>query len=81
MNPPRVELDYAVRLVFAEHGLTVKRARFPVRLRDGETEDEERPAAAVTTAGDPPKKRRRRRRRKGPGDSNALAPEQSGDSE
>jgi poly(A) polymerase len=31
MNPPRLELDHAVRLVFAEHGLTVKRARFPIR--------------------------------------------------
>jgi poly(A) polymerase len=30
MNPPRIELDYAVRLIFAEHGLAVKRARFPV---------------------------------------------------
>jgi poly(A) polymerase len=34
MNPPRVELDHAVRLVFAEHGFKVKRARFPLRLRD-----------------------------------------------
>jgi poly(A) polymerase len=30
MNPPRVDLDYAVRLIFAEHGITVKRGRFPV---------------------------------------------------
>jgi poly(A) polymerase len=36
MNPPRMELDQAVRLIFAEHGFTVKRARFPVRLREGE---------------------------------------------
>jgi poly(A) polymerase len=36
MNPPRVELDHAVRLIFAEHGISVKRSRFPVRLRDGE---------------------------------------------
>jgi poly(A) polymerase len=38
MNPPRVELDQAVRLIFAEHGITVKRAHFPVRLREGEDE-------------------------------------------
>ncbi|MDR3191827.1 MAG: polynucleotide adenylyltransferase PcnB, partial [Treponema sp.] len=38
MNPPRVELDRAVRLIFAEHGITVKRSRFPVRLR-GEDEN------------------------------------------
>jgi poly(A) polymerase len=53
MNPPRVELDYAVRLIFTEHGLTVKRSRLPTRsqAQDGEGE-------AV------PKKRRSRRRRK-----------------
>jgi poly(A) polymerase len=34
MNPSRAELDHAVRLIFAEHGLTVKRPRFPIRMRD-----------------------------------------------
>jgi poly(A) polymerase len=29
MNPPRMELDHAVRLIFTEHGLTVKKSRFP----------------------------------------------------
>jgi len=29
MNPPRVELDSAVRLLFAEHGVVVKKSRFP----------------------------------------------------
>jgi poly(A) polymerase len=38
MNPPRLELDQAVRLMFAEHGIAVKRSRFPVRLREGEDE-------------------------------------------
>ncbi|MDR2177235.1 MAG: polynucleotide adenylyltransferase PcnB [Treponema sp.] len=38
MNPPRMELDQAVRLIFAEHGFVVKRARFPIRLRDLEGE-------------------------------------------
>jgi poly(A) polymerase len=33
MNPPRLELDHAVRLIFAEHGFMVKRARFPIRPR------------------------------------------------
>ena len=28
MNPPRVELDSAVRLLFAEHGVPIKRTRF-----------------------------------------------------
>jgi poly(A) polymerase len=34
MNPPRLELDRAVRLIFAEHGQTVKRARFPTGRRN-----------------------------------------------
>ena len=29
LNPPRIELDMAVKLLFAEHGVTVKRSRFP----------------------------------------------------
>jgi poly(A) polymerase len=41
MNPPRVELDHAVRLIFAEHGFAVKRARFPIRLRDAPASAEE----------------------------------------
>jgi poly(A) polymerase len=41
MNPPRVELDHAVRLIFAEHGFAVKRARFPIRLRDAPASGEE----------------------------------------
>ena len=28
MNPPRIELDHAVRLLFAGHGVSVKRGRF-----------------------------------------------------
>jgi len=28
MNPPRVELDHALKIIFAEHGLHVKRTRF-----------------------------------------------------
>ncbi|MDR0669628.1 MAG: polynucleotide adenylyltransferase PcnB [Treponema sp.] len=47
MNPPRLELDHAVRLVFAEHGLTVKRARFPIRSRPLRGEgDRSRPGEA-----------------------------------
>jgi poly(A) polymerase len=51
MNPPRVELDHAVRLIFAEHGLAVKRARFPIRLREGED------SASPGLAGWPPGRR------------------------
>jgi poly(A) polymerase len=35
MNPPRVELDHAVRLIFAENGIMVKRSRFPIHVRGG----------------------------------------------
>jgi poly(A) polymerase len=31
MNPPRIELDRAVKLLFAEHGVTIKRSRFTER--------------------------------------------------
>jgi poly(A) polymerase len=84
MNPPRVELDHAVRFIFAEHGLTVKRSRFPVRLRDTEDEGpgpkprakpeaaEDRIAEAAPAPG--PKKRRRRRRRKSGETGEAAAP-------
>jgi poly(A) polymerase len=41
MNPPRVELDSAVRLIFAEHGFAVKRARFPIRLREAPASGED----------------------------------------
>jgi hypothetical protein len=64
MNPPRVELDNAVRFVFAEHGVTIKKSRFLDRKPPREKRaippesrhDEEVPG--------PGKNRRRKRRRK-----------------
>ena len=38
MNPPRVELDSALKLLFAEHGITVKRTRFNERRKRRITE-------------------------------------------
>ncbi|MDR0474191.1 MAG: polynucleotide adenylyltransferase PcnB [Treponema sp.] len=35
MNPPRVELDHAVRLLFAKHGITIKKSMFNERFRRG----------------------------------------------
>jgi poly(A) polymerase len=55
MNPPRVELDHAVRLIFAEHGFAVKRARFPIRLREGENS----PDPGSAEAGGGPQRRAR----------------------
>jgi poly(A) polymerase len=62
MNPPRAELDRAVRLIFSEHGITVKKARFferGVSFRDVEPEEKGDAEPAV------PKKKRRRRPRQG----------------
>jgi poly(A) polymerase len=65
MNPPRVELDQGVRLVFKVHGITIKKSRFP---------DRDRPSfSRGTHAGTPelpeedPPRRHRRHRRKEPG--------------
>jgi poly(A) polymerase len=69
MNPPRAELDRAVRILFSEHGITVKKARLFERgkiIFPGAEEPEksavppERPPSAETAA---PRKRRRRPRR------------------
>jgi poly(A) polymerase len=90
MNPPRVELDHAVRLIFAEHGVTVKRARFPVRLRDmgegveagGAFAAPGRESAAEEEAGagpgPGPKKHRRRKRRKNPETGEGISGENTG---
>jgi poly(A) polymerase len=54
MNPPRVELDHAVRLVFAEHGLKVKGPRFPLRLRDVTGEGRAGEPSGEASGGRPP---------------------------
>lgn len=67
MNPPRAELDHAVRLIFGEHGLTVKKSRFllPHSRQADSRLIEEDPEAAVPVSEGEPKKRRRRGRRHG----------------
>jgi poly(A) polymerase len=66
MNPPRVELDHAVRLIFSEHGHNVKKLRFFERGKPHIPESE----TLAADFSDPPplasaegaaKKRRRRR--------------------
>ena len=73
MNPPRVELEAALRLLFAEHGVTVKRLRHnehPVHAAS--PANAARPAAAEPkpaekeNEGAPNKRRRRRRKRAEP---------------
>jgi poly(A) polymerase len=53
MNPPRMELDHAVRLIFGEQGIAVKRSRFPERPRrpNGPRPEGESPADAVKRGG------------------------------
>jgi poly(A) polymerase len=62
MNPPRVELDRSIRLIFSEHGLTIKKSRIFDRLGTEDTAEIEGPV----------KKHRRRRRRKSPPPENGL---------
>jgi poly(A) polymerase len=61
MNPPRLELDRAVRLIFGEHGINIKKSRFFERGRIG-------PAAEnpVRENAEETKKPKRRRRRRNP---------------
>jgi poly(A) polymerase len=75
MNPPRTELDHAVRLIFGEHGLTVKKSRFsPLAARQADPlltgEEPEAPASE----GDAKRRRHRRRRHSAAGQEPALSP-------
>ena len=38
MNPPRVELDYAVRFLFAQHGIMIKKGRYNEKPHKDSTE-------------------------------------------
>jgi poly(A) polymerase len=73
MNPPRTELDRAVRLILSEHGLMVKKSRFPLlsARRSARPEDapllarEGPPEADAGVPGEPARRRRGKRRRTG----------------
>ncbi|GHV75607.1 polynucleotide adenylyltransferase [Spirochaetia bacterium] len=75
MNPPRVELDHAVRLIFAEHGQNVKKIRFfdrgkgsqdrePLAVPDFPGGGIIPPPVGAVPAGEGAAKKRRRRRHK-----------------
>jgi len=62
MNPPRVELEQAVRLVLAEHGVDVKKIRACERVR--QLASRNRHHASSTSAEEQPKPARKRKPRK-----------------
>ncbi|MDR0584757.1 MAG: polynucleotide adenylyltransferase PcnB [Treponema sp.] len=68
MNPPRMELDHAVRLVFAEHGQNVKRIRLfergKPRMQESESLAADFSDSPAAGAGEGAAKRRRRHRHK-----------------
>jgi poly(A) polymerase len=66
MNPPRMALDAAIRLVFSEHGVTIKRSRFMERGRFREAENTAKPEASESPKVLAPSKRKRRPRRRKP---------------
>jgi poly(A) polymerase len=64
MNPPRMELDAAVRLIFADHGITVKKLRFMERGKGRFHEREPAGEADLPENPDAPSPAKRRRRRR-----------------
>ena len=75
MNPPRMELYEALRFLFAEHGISIKKARFNERrprtpkpaaasklATASKPEKEKHTAAPAPSAGGTPNKRRRKRK-------------------
>jgi poly(A) polymerase len=74
INPPRADLDHAVRMIFGEHGITVKKSRFIERGKAW-FPIVEAPGPAEIPGGDPPKKRRRRRKGHPKGGSGEGGPE------
>jgi poly(A) polymerase len=66
MNPPRVEMDSAVRLVFAARGIIIKKSRFlergkPPREKPEHTARSQGPAEDIPAEPHNPRRRRRRR--------------------
>ena len=64
MNPPRIELENAVRLLFREHGIGVKKARTYEKGRNKEAVPETRTEEVQLELDQGIKKRRKRWRKK-----------------
>ncbi|MDR3138358.1 MAG: polynucleotide adenylyltransferase PcnB [Treponema sp.] len=82
MNPPRAELDRGVRLIFADHGITIKKSRFSERLerpshppvRQGSPRRERESGEGGLKEGEGAVKRRRRRKKQVPADPGPPSP-------
>jgi poly(A) polymerase len=64
MNLPRMELDHAVRMILAEHGIVIKKSRFTERnsaMRQGSRSGNAAHPAEISGESPPAKRRRRRR--------------------
>jgi poly(A) polymerase len=64
MNLPRMELDHAVRMILAEHGIVIKKSRFTERngaARQGSRTGNAAHPAEISGESPPAKRRRRRR--------------------
>jgi poly(A) polymerase len=68
MNPPRFELDHAVRRFFAAHGVTIKKSHIMERSKPPARENAEAKPAGRAAESES-RKRRQRRRRKGSADT------------
>jgi poly(A) polymerase len=65
MNPPRMELDHAVRMILAEHGIIIKKSRFAERNGAAQIRARNAPHPTEIPGEPSPAKRRRRRRPSG----------------
>jgi poly(A) polymerase len=65
MNPPRVELDQGIRLIFGEHGIALKKARFFERDRPGPRKKEPATEEARETGEGTGREGTRKRHRRG----------------
>ena len=66
MNPPRYELDHAIRRFFAVHGITIKKSHIMERPAAPVRETAETKLAVRAMEAEPRKRRRRRRKPKTP---------------
>jgi poly(A) polymerase len=82
MNPPRLELDHAIKLLFAKHGVILKRGRLHDKKPRGASHNTalpkhgaDGPEKSSPESANPKASSRRRRRRKKPAESAQTPPQ------